>query len=99
MSEPRDPKDRLPPPPIEPLPDLAWARLERVVLAELDVPETRAIRMPLSRWPLVALASGAFAGAAALTIVVATRDSSSTTTPTASTEPHLGVPSRVVTGD
>jgi hypothetical protein len=98
MSDPRDPRDRLPPPPIEPLPDLSWARLERAVLAELDVPETRAIKVPLSRWPLFALGGAALAGAAALVVVLATGDA---TTPVRSAEPeaYATVTSRVVTRD
>ena len=38
MIDPPDEDRPLPPPPVEPLPDLAWARLERQLWQTLDTP-------------------------------------------------------------
>jgi hypothetical protein len=38
--------ERLPPPPVEPLPDLTWARLERQLWATLDAPVGRGAAQP-----------------------------------------------------
>jgi hypothetical protein len=64
MSDPRRPRaDRLGPPPIEPLSDLSWVRVERAVFAELDAaaaPVTEAAvrrRWPVLIAPLAAVAA------------------------------------------
>jgi len=92
VSDDRDDRSRLPPPAIEPLPDLAWARVERAVLAELDAPETRQVRAPRARWPIAV--SLAAAAAAVIAILAWPRDDG-----TATTAGTVGQPSRVVTGD
>lgn len=61
--------ERLPPPPVEPLSDLSWARLERQLWQALDAPT--AAPAPTTararwRWPVVAGAAVAAAAAAAL---------------------------------
>ena len=85
--------DRLPPPPIDPLPDVTWARVERAVLVELDSPETRKVSMPRARWPLAFALGGALAAAATIAIVIGGRGAPSGSRESAS------LPSRVVTGD
>ena len=60
--------ERLPPPPVEPLPDLTWARLERQLWATLDAPVVVAPPSPRARWrwPVAAAVSVAAAAAVAL---------------------------------
>jgi hypothetical protein len=88
--------DRLRPPPIDPLPDIAWARVERAVLAELDAPATRPVRAPARRWWPIAAAVAA-AAAVVIVVVVASRGGGGGTSPVAPRT--ASQPSRVVTGD
>jgi hypothetical protein len=55
MSDPRRPRaDRLGPPPVEPLSDLSWARVERAVFAELDAAAAPVALAPVRRrWPVL----------------------------------------------
>ena len=58
MIDPPDEDRPLPPPPVEPLPDLAWARLERQLWQTLDTPVEEPApraRFQLGRWryPLI----------------------------------------------
>jgi hypothetical protein len=55
MSDPRRPRaDRLGPPPIEPLSDLSWVRVERAVFAELDAAAAPVTETPVRRrWPVL----------------------------------------------
>jgi hypothetical protein len=55
MSDPRRPRaDRLGPPPIEPLSDLSWVRVERAVFAELDAAAAPVTEAPVRRrWPVL----------------------------------------------
>jgi hypothetical protein len=80
--------ERLGPPPVEPLSEAAWARVERGVWAELDA-ETAPIRVPPGprRWWAVATPLAAAAAVAAL--VVMTRGRPTT---------RSDEPSRVVSG-
>jgi len=97
MSEPSE-REPLPPPPVEPLPDLAWARLERQLWHSLDAPgaEPVAARGPLGRWRYPLVAAVAVAAAAVLAIAWP-RDPASRATLGA---PALAVhPSRIVTAD
>jgi hypothetical protein len=55
MSDPRRPRaDRLGPPPIEPLSDLSWVRVERAVFAELDAAAAPVAEAEVRRrWPVL----------------------------------------------
>jgi hypothetical protein len=55
MSDPRRPRaDRLGPPPIEPLSDLSWVRVERAVFAELDAAAAPVAEAAVRRrWPVL----------------------------------------------
>ncbi len=57
-------------PPIEPLSDLAHARIERRVLDALDVPAPRARVAPRRRWPVALGLLGVAGVAAALAVVI-----------------------------
>ena len=64
------------PPPIEPLSDLAWGRVERELWARMDaVPRSSRAQPPRRWWPW--LAAPLLAAAAAIAIFVAVRDTSS----------------------
>lgn len=90
MTEPDEP--RLGPPPVDELSDVAWARVERGVLARLDStgPAPAIARRRISPW--LALPIAAAAAAAVAIAVVATRE------PAAPVAAIVDEPSRVVAG-
>lgn len=89
-------QDRLGPPPIEPMTNTAWSRVERGLFERLDQPAPRPLPGPRSRWPWLAVPAFALAAAAVILIVLSLR-SSKTSTDVAMPSPI--VPSRVVAGD
>jgi hypothetical protein len=93
-------KDRLGPPPIEPMTNAAWSRVERSLFERLDQPAPLPLPAPRARWPWLAVPAFAVAAAAIIAIVLSLRGSAPETqiaTPTPSPSPI--VPSRVVAGD
>lgn len=89
------------PPPVEPMSDMSWARIERGLLARLDSQTTAPVEpAPKRRWLYVAIPAVA---AAAIAIVLAFQlggEPSKTPQVADTTEPQLDVePSRVVSGD
>jgi hypothetical protein len=97
-----DPKrEPLAPPPVEPLSDIAWARVERQLFATLDCDNSAPIRVPARSWPRWAIAGGALAlaAAAAVILVVASSDDAAKPAEVAATRPATAAPSRVVTQD
>lgn len=99
MTDPSD-RERLPPPPVEPLPDLSWARLERQLWQTLDAPSAAATpprRRRLGRWRISLIAAGALAAAAAIAIAWsrdAAAPSQQLVTPSSAVQP-----SRIATTD
>ena len=94
-------KDRLGPPPIEPMTNAAWSRVERGLFEKLDQPAPRALPAPRARWPWIAIPAFAAAAAAIVVIALSLRESPTQTevavpTPQA---PSPIAPSRVVAGD
>lgn len=90
--------DRLGPPPVEPMTNTAWTRVERGLFERLDQPASRPLSASRPRWPWLAIPAFAVAAAAVIAILVATRETSEppiVVTPT----PSPIVPSRVVAGD
>lgn len=82
------------PPPVEPLPDVAWARVERGLMARLDsAPSSEAVPPARRRW--IWLAVPALAAAAVLVVVFALRGPVAQDTHVG-TDPEV---SRVVSGD
>ncbi len=82
------------PPPIEPLPDVAWTRVERGLMARLDsAPSSEPAPAPRPRW--IWLAVPALAAAAVLVVVIALRGPAAED-PQVGTDPEV---SRVVSGD
>lgn len=91
-------KDRLGPPPIEPMTNAAWSRVERGLFERLDRPlEQRPARRALPRWPWIAIPAFAVAAAALVILAVVVRGSSGTEVVLAPAAPIE--PSRVVAGD
>jgi hypothetical protein len=90
MSDPRRPRtDRLGPPPIEPLSDLSWVRVERAVFAELDAAAAPVTGAPARRrWPVLI---APLAAVAALVVWLVVR-------PAVPDGGHEG-PARIVTAD
>jgi hypothetical protein len=91
-------KDRLGPPPVEPMTNAAWSRVERGLFERLDQPAPRALPATRSRWPYIVIPAFAAAAAAVIVIALAMRDSS-TGTEVANTPTTPSAPSRVVTGE
>ncbi|MGE0403210.1 MAG: FecR domain-containing protein [Kofleriaceae bacterium] len=93
-------QDRLGPPPVEPMTNAAWTRVERGLFERLDQPAPLPLPASRSRWPWLAIPAFALAAAAVIAIVVATRGPAEpqhvADTPPA---PSPIVPSRVVAGD
>jgi hypothetical protein len=93
-----DDRERLGPPPIDPLPDLAWARVERNVLAELDGGQpTRVDTRPAPtgrRWVISVGIGAALGAAAAIALLVIGIDGDD-----AARDPNGAVPTRIATGD
>ena len=87
-------QDRLGPPPIEPMTNAAWSRVERGLFERLDQPAPRPLPAPRSRWPWLAVPAFALASAAVIVIVLSLRS-----TPTTDVATAPIVPSRVVAGD
>ena len=87
-------QDRLGPPPIEPMTNAAWSRVERGLFERLDQPAPRPLPAPRSRWPWLAVPAFALAAAAVIVIVLSLRS-----TPTTDVATAPIVPSRVVAGD
>ncbi len=87
--------ERLGPPSVEPLSELAWARVERGLWAKLDAEPAAAPTMeparPSRRW--VWIAAPLLAAAAVVAIVVSRPD------PTTTAQPHVAEPARYVSGD
>ncbi|MFN0246483.1 MAG: FecR domain-containing protein [Kofleriaceae bacterium] len=90
-------KDRLGPPPVEPMTNAAWSRVERGVFERLDQPSPRALPDARARWPYIVIPVFAVA-AAAVILIVAMRDSSPRTE-VAEVPTAPNAPSRVVTGE
>jgi transmembrane sensor len=83
--------ERLGPPPVEPMTDAAWSRIERGLWAQIDAtaaPGSADASPPLRRWWLVA---APLAAAAAIAIVIVART-------TTGELPALDEPARVVSG-
>ncbi len=89
-------QDRLGPPPVEPMTNAAWSRVERGLFERLDQPAPLPLPAPRSRWPWLVVPAFALAAAAIIVIVLSLR-SSKTQTDVAMPSPI--VPSRVVAGD
>ena len=90
------------PPPVEPMSDMSWARIERGLLARLDTQTTAPVeRAPNRRWMYIALP--AIAAAAAIAVVLAFQGltgESAKAPQVADTTASADVePSRVVSGD
>ncbi|MBK9033216.1 MAG: FecR domain-containing protein [Myxococcales bacterium] len=86
-------------PPVEPLPDLTWARLERQLWQALDAPPPRTVadappRLARWRWPMIA--AGAIAAAAAIALVWP-RGSHAPLTAGAREGSAIATPSRIAT--
>lgn len=95
-------RDRLGPPPVEPMTNAAWSRVERGLFERLDRPEPTPLPAPRSRWPWLAIPAFALAAAAVIAIVIVTREPSTSKPEVATTNPPVPspiVPSRVVAGD
>jgi hypothetical protein len=90
--------DRLGAPPIEPMTNAAWSRVERNLFERLDQPAPRSLPAPRSRWPWLAIPAFAVAAAALIVIVLAMRGSASETDVAGNPSSPI-VPSRVVAGD
>jgi len=88
--------DRLGPPPIEPMTNAAWSRVERGLFEKLDQPAPLPLPAPRARWPWLAIPAFAVAAAAIIAIVLAMRGTPSATEVAVSSPI---VPSRVVAGD
>lgn len=89
------------PPPVEPMSDMSWARIERGLLARLDSQTTAPIeRAPDRRWMYIAVP--AMAAAAAIVLVLSLQGGETTKAPPVADTSDLTLdaePSRVVSGD
>lgn len=94
-------KDRLGPPPVEPMTNAAWSRVERGLFERLDQPAPLPLPAPRARWPWLAIPAFAVAAAAIIAIILATRGSSPETGVAIKPSPieRPIEPSRVVAGD
>jgi hypothetical protein len=92
-------KERLGPPPIEPMTNAAWSRVERGLFEQLDHPATRPLPAPRSRWPWIVIPAFAAAAAAIVVVVLSLRGSSATEVAVPAPSPSPITPSRVVAGD
>lgn len=66
--------ERLGPPPVEPLSDVTWARVERGLWARLDSPTLAEVTPAGRSWRWLWIATPMLGAAAALAVVVGTRD-------------------------
>lgn len=96
----RDDRDDLVPP-VEPLPDLTWARLERRLWQSLDAPPVAEVApaTPRARWRWPVLAAGAIAAAAAAAILWPRGDAPSASRPALSMPGGTASPARVTSAD
>jgi len=87
------------PPPIEPMSDMSWARIERGLLARLDGQATAPVERPPSRrWMYLAIPAAA--AAAAIVLVLAMQGGEPARAPQIADTADLPLePSRVVSGD
>ncbi|HEY4056674.1 MAG TPA: FecR domain-containing protein [Kofleriaceae bacterium] len=95
-----DDKDKLGPPPIDPLSNAAWSRVERGVLERLDAGEPAPkMTTPSRRWPWLAVPLVVAAAAAAAIVLVRSPASSTRVVAGTTAVQPTDEPSRVVAGD
>lgn len=94
-------RDRLGPPPVEPMTNAAWGRVERGLFEQLDESMPRALPAPRARWPWLVVPAAAVVAAAVIALVLGLRSSTSETEIARITPPPEPAmePSRVVAGD